>query len=143
MFSTQRHADSPVAANDAWRGVLIKAPPVVRLDPRRPGVMVRGVYALSGLQMPPKAALKLLAIDVQTKRRYEAPMGQPDPNPVEPPPPRPPLAPEMRARLTFNGHFNAELIATLGLPLASAAYVVWAEVGSARSNEISVKVQLP
>jgi hypothetical protein len=143
VFNTQKHPDSPNPANDIWRGVLIKAPSLARLEPRRPAVIVRGVYALSGLQMPAKAALKIIAIDAQTKHRYEAPMGQPEPSPEEPPPERPPLDPKLRERLTFNGHFNVELFATLGLPLVAATYVVWAEVGPNRSNEISVKLQLP
>ena len=143
LFNTQKHPDSPVPGNEVWRGVLIKAPAAVRVDPRRPSVIVRGVYALSGPQVLPKATLKLIAIDAQTKRRYEALMGQQDPSPEEPPPDPPPLDSGLRERLTFNGHFNVELLATLDLPLVPASYVVSAEVGTARSNEISVKLQFP
>jgi hypothetical protein len=142
-FNTQRHPESPVALNDSWRGILIKAPAVLRLDPRRPAVTVRGVYALSGVQVPLKSAMKLIAIDAKTKRRYEGFMGQQDPSPEEPLPDAPPLDPGMRERLTFNGHFNVELLSSLNLPLVAATYVVSAELGTARSNEISVKLQLP
>jgi hypothetical protein len=142
LFNTQKHDDSPAPPHEVWRGVLIKAPAIVRLDPRRPVVIVRGVYVLSGLQVPPKATLKLIAIDVQSRKRYEALMGQQDPSPDEPAPDPPPLDPGLRERLTFNGHFNAELMATLNLPLVPASYVVSAHVGTALSNEISVKLQL-
>src|SRR5688500_6470771 len=46
LFNTQKHDDSPAPPHEVWRGVLIKAPAIVRLDPRRTADIVSVIYVL-------------------------------------------------------------------------------------------------
>ena len=140
FFSASEHADSPKPPNAQWRGVMITAPAETVLSPRQPMILIRGTYRISGDNYPAKDTLKLVALDVQTKKEYSGVAGQQDPSRSIPRPLSPPPDPQKLARMVFSGFFNADLVATLKLPPAPATYRVRAELGPIVSNDVTIKV---
>jgi hypothetical protein len=140
FFSAEEFPDSPKPANPQWRGVLIAAPARTVLTLRQPMVIVRGTYRIQGTNYPARDRLKLVAVDLNSKKEYSGLAGQRDASPDAPRPPSKQPDPETFKRMVFSGFFNADLVATLGLPRVSASYRVWAELGPIRSNEITLHV---
>ncbi len=141
-YNADEHPQSPKPPTPQWRGVMIAAPGQVVLMLRQPMLLLHGTYRIQGTNYPAKDRLKLIAVDVNTKREYVGVAGQRDPNPDVPPPPAEPPDPQVLKRMVFSGFFNTDLIATLKLPRAAAVYRVRAEFGSIPSNEITIQVTL-
>ena len=139
-FSAAEHPDGPKPPQPQWRGVMISAPAEIVLSLRDPMVILRGCYRISGANYPAKDRLKLIAVDVATKREYTGGAGQRDSSPDVPPPPSDPPDPETIKRMVFSGFFNADLMGTLKLPFTSGTYRIRAEFGNIPSNEITVKI---
>ena len=139
-YNADEHRDSPKPSAPQWRGVMISAPGEVVLNLRNPMLILRGCYRISGANYPAKDRLKLIAVDVATKREYTAEAGQRDSSPDVPPPPSDPPDPETVKRMVFSGFFNADLMGTLKLPFTSGTYRIRAEFGNIPSNEITVKI---
>ena len=97
-------------------------------------------YRIAGASYPKNDRLRIIAVDAASRRQFEAAAGQRDPSPDEPPPPSDPPDPETVRRMIFSGFFNADLMATLGLPWTNATYKVRAELGNIPSNEIVVEI---
>ncbi len=141
LFSTEERADSPRPPSPEWTGILIAAASSVVLDLKPPVVIVRGTYRIQGANYPDKARWKLVVIDPATDKPVVREMGQRDPSPTVPDPEAGrPLDAETKARITYVGHVNADLFATVGLVPRPGTYVVRFELGSLKSNEIAVKV---
>lgn len=141
LFSTEAHADSPKPPSRTWTGILIAAPASVVLGPRPPVVIVRGTYRIKAADYPEKAKWKLVVIDPATNKPVVAEMGQRDPSPVEPDPEADrPLDEKTKAKITYVGHLNADLFATVGLLPKPGTYVVRMELGPLKSNEVAVKL---
>jgi len=139
-YSADQHPQSPRPPNPDWRGVMIAAPPEAVLTARQPLLILRGCYRIAGTNYPANDRLKLIAVDIATRREYNGLAGQSDPSPDVPPPPSAPPDPETVRRMIFSGFFNADLMGTLKLPLAPATYRVRAEFGNLPSNELTIRV---
>jgi hypothetical protein len=140
-FSTDQHAESPKPPTPTWTGILIVAPSSVTLGTTPPTVMVRGTYRIKGTDYPTKARWKLVVTDPVTNKPVSAEMGQRDPSPVAPDPlADQPIDDKTKAKMTYVGHFNAELFLTTGMVPKPGNYIVRAELGPLRSNEIAIKV---
>lgn len=140
FYNSEEHPDSPKPPNPQFRGVLISAPAQNTLSARSPLVLLRGSYRIQGSNYPANDRIRLVAIDIASKRQYAAFAGQRDPSPDAPPPPSDPPNVETVRKMIFSGFFNTDLMATLGLPWTNATYKVRAEFGTIPSNEIPVQI---
>jgi hypothetical protein len=142
-YSATRMPLSPQPPHDGWRGVLIHVPQEVTLTLKQPTVLLHGTYRIQGDKYPKQDLLRLVAVELASKKEYSGVAGQRDDSPDAPPPPAPAPAPAVIQRMVFSGFFNADLVATLKLPWSSASYRVRAELGDIRSNDVTVKVAVP
>lgn len=140
-FSTDQHADSPKPPSPAWTGILITGPANVVVGTLVPTVIVRGTYRIKGLDYPAKARWKLVVVEPGKPKPVAVELGQKDPSPVAPDPAgEQPLDDKTKAKMTYVGYFNADLFPSTGIVPKPGNYVVRAELGSLRSNEIAIKV---
>jgi hypothetical protein len=144
------NACSPQPTDAAFKGILINAPSEVSYKKGqrigRRGVFARvpvcGYYRL-GVPSPPRRgtileAMTLVAVDVDTGRRYAGPMMDPDPS--VPPPAREPLPKAVVANITVSGYFNPNLAEYAPLPAKPATYEVHVELDNMKSNVMKIKL---
>ena len=139
-YNADQDPQSPKPPSPLWWGVMIEAQAENVLSLRQPMLLLHGAYRIQGSNYPAKDHIKIIAVDVATKREYTAIAGQRDASPDVPPPPSDPPDPETVKRMVFSGFFNTDLVGTLRLPLVSAIYRVRVEFGIIPSNEINVRV---
>lgn len=140
FFSAQETPESPKPPQPQWRGVMIAAPTEAKLSLKQPMIIVRGTYRISGANYPANDRIKLVAINIATKREFSGYAGQRDASPDVPPPDSEKADPAVLKRMVFSGFFNADLVATVKLPWTSASYRVRAEFGTIPSNEVTIQV---
>jgi len=141
-YDSVKHAESPQPPNPQFRGLIVSGPARTVLARRQPLIVVRGMYRLQASQYPKTARLKLVAVDLKTREEFRGFAGQQDASPDEPPPDQEPLDAEQMKRMVLTGYFNTDLVGLLNLPLRSAQYRVWAELGTFRSNEITIEANV-
>lgn len=140
-------ACSPAPPPPDWRGVVIRAPSVVRLArgvaPDRYGAAITipicGYLCVDLVPDPPRGDVVLVAVDRASGARRSGELRSLDPSPVLPPPPRPKLRPSEIAG-SVGHYFNTNLAWFVPVPLAPATYAVHAEYRGYTSNEVVVRV---
>jgi hypothetical protein len=151
LNSLEPNACSPRPPDDAFRGVLIRAPSRVTFkESERVGrfgafaaIPICGYYQLELAALPPcddvVQAMRLVAVDVATGEEHSGHMVDADPG--EPPPIEepPPTAEELEG-LSVGGYFNPNLADFVPLPERAAVYDVFVELGEFRSNTARIEV---
>lgn len=140
FYNADQNPQSPKPPNPQWRGVLIAAPGQAVLTLRQPLLLLHGYYRIPGSDYPANDSIKLIAVDLGSKREFSAVAGQRDASPDVPPPPSAPPDPQTVKLMVFSGYFNTDLAGLLKLPRAAATYRVRAEFGAIPSNEITIQV---
>ena len=139
-YTADEHPQSPKPPNPQWRGVMIAAQTQAVLTLRQPMLLLHGCYRIQGANYPAKDRLKLIVVDMSSKREFNGVAGQREASPDVPPPPSAPPDPETVKRMVFSGFFNTDLVAMLQLPRVPATYRVRAELGNIPSNEVTIQV---
>jgi hypothetical protein len=141
---------SPKEPDPSFRGILINAPKQVYFKKgQRIGrlgafalIQVCGYYHLN-VPSPPKydniiEAMTLVAINIETQKRYAGPMMKPDT--AAPPPSREPPSREEVANISVAGYFNPNLADYVSLPPEPGTYDIHVELDEMKSNVIRIEL---
>lgn len=158
LNSLEQTACSPAAPSDpAFRGIVIRAPSLVRYKPGE-GVDRFGSFAAVPIcayfqldvLMPTRFqnlhdAIRLVAVDRERDRTFAGLTV--DPDPVVPPPhhvpPKPNRETWVRGEDVYAGFFNPNLVQYARLPRLAATYEVFMELDGSeiRSNTVTVRLE--
>ncbi len=140
------NACSPAAPKLPWQGIVIQAPSVVSfrkgklVDGQFAAIPICGFYRLPMGKLLDGKPLLLVAINLRDKTRIDGPMIDVDPGLMAEPPQSEPVRPEDVQGMSTDAYFNPNLARYVKLPAVEAQYLVHAEYGGARSNQVQISV---
>lgn len=145
----QQHRCSPTHSDPRWRGVLIRAPSVVRFKEGETvgdydafaAIPICGYFHMDIQLGTPPEPMKLIAVDKRTKQVFSGPIIERDSSPDLPPPGELPVTPRQVQGLSGGGYFNPNLADFVELPRASATYDVHVEYRGFRSNVVTIELR--
>ncbi len=137
-----RAAASPTPPPDPrWRGILLAAPRVVRPRAGAAPVVPLCLYAMLDVPSPPLAeGMRVVVTGATLAQPVSGPVVDVDESPEVPPPDEAPHDPATLRGVAVGGYQNHDLLALVRLPRGAAVYTVHIELGSARSNEVTVEI---
>lgn len=137
-----RNAASPTPPPDPrWRGILLAAPRVVRPRAGATASVPLCLYAMLDVPAAPLAeGMRVVVTGPSLAQPVAAPVVDVDESPSVPPPDEAPHDPATLRGVAVGGYQNHDLMALVGLPHGSAVYTVHLELGSTRSNEVTVEI---
>jgi hypothetical protein len=139
---------SPPKPEEAWQGVVIRAPQKVAF---KRGVRVgeTGAFAaipicgfsLLMVQFPlVEDVIQLVAMNKKTGKVYMGQVIDLDPSPLLPLPELPPVRKEDVERMASGGYFNPNLADFVDIPEAAGVYEVFVEIRGNRSNVVTIEI---
>jgi len=137
----------PEPANPRWLGILIRAPHVVRCkkDDIADGhgafaaIPICGFYMAEIRRDVPWEPMRIVAVDVRTKKTYAGDIRELEEGVAAPPPPSAPLPPLARMS-SAGGYFNPNLADFVEIPKSTATYEVHVEFRDLKSNAVTIEL---
>jgi hypothetical protein len=139
----------PEPVDPRWLGILIRAPHKVRFKKNEvvgdygafAAIPVCGYYLAEIRRDLPAEPLRIVAVDVKTKKTYAGPITDLEKGIAAPPPSSPPR-PSPARKGSGGGYFNPNLADFVELPKSSATYDVHVEFRDLKSNVVTIELIL-
>jgi hypothetical protein len=102
-------------------------------------IPICGYYLAEIRRDLPPEPLRIVAVDIKTKKSYAGPITELEKGIAAPPPPSPPRPPSAR-KSSAGGYFNPNLADFVALPKATATYEVHVEFRDLKSNAVTIEL---
>lgn len=141
---------SPAAPPPPWHGLVIQAPSRTEFTAGVAAdeqgafavIPVCGVFCVEVPKTPQKDSPVIVAVDLQSGKRYQGPIRELDPSPMAPDPDDDePFDPDELEGMSVTSYFNANVANFVPLPAAPARYEIWVEFRKMSSNKVVIQVE--
>ncbi len=154
FFSVELSGNSPNGCSPAppplpWKGLIIQAPTKTSFEAGEVAdkhgafavIPVCGVYRVAVPKTPSHDPMVIVAVDIDSGKRYEGPIVLLDPSPIKTEPDGEPFDPKLLEGVSVTSFINANVANFVALPAVSARYEIWVEFRGMSSNKVVVEVE--